>query len=121
MEQAGVLQNDGGTEDACRANEKGEPTGGNAIRDTQVGCTLAPAIKDQQLMPDQRGFGNHGTHSPRPCQPGHRDDHMSEQDGEVAHPGNGNNTSQATVFRPIWQFAIDRRKLSDIGLLGCPT
>jgi hypothetical protein len=34
---------------------------------------------------------------------------MNEQDDEVAHPGNGNNTSQATVFRPIWQFAIDRR------------
>ena len=28
-------------------------------------------------MPDQRGFGNHGTDSPRPCQSDHRDDHMN--------------------------------------------
>jgi hypothetical protein len=33
---------------------------------------------------------------------------MNEQDDEVAHPGNGNNTSQATVFKPICQFAMDR-------------
>jgi hypothetical protein len=40
---------------------------------------------------------------------------MNEQDDEVAHPGNGNNTSQATVFRPNWQFAIDR--VPDLRLL----
>ena len=34
---------------------------------------------------------------------------MNEQEDEVAHPGTGNNTSQATVFRPIWQFAMDRQ------------
>jgi hypothetical protein len=32
---------------------------------------------------------------------------MNEQDDEVAHLGNGNNTSQATVFKPICQFAMD--------------
>ena len=67
MEQGGGLQNDGGTEDACRAHEKGEQTGGHAIRGAQVGRTLAPAIENQQLMPDQRGFGNHGTESPGPA------------------------------------------------------
>ena len=101
------LQNDGGTEDACRAHEKGEQAGGKAIRDAQVGSTLAPAIEDEQLMPDQRGLGNHGTESPRPGESQHGDNHMNEQDDEVAHPGNGNNTSQATVFRPNWLFAID--------------
>lgn len=35
---------------------------------------------------------------------------MNEQDDEVAPPGNGNYTSQATIFRPNWQFAIDRLK-----------
>jgi hypothetical protein len=34
---------------------------------------------------------------------------MNEYDCEIAHPGNGINTSQTTVLRPIWQFAIDRR------------
>jgi hypothetical protein len=33
---------------------------------------------------------------------------MNEQDDEVAHPGNGNNTSQTNVFKAICQFAIDR-------------
>jgi hypothetical protein len=32
---------------------------------------------------------------------------MNEQDDEVAHPGNRNNTSQHTVFKPFWQFAMD--------------
>ena len=46
---------------------------------------------------------------------------MNEQDDEVAHPGNGNNTSQATVFRPNWQFAIDTlvRRIST--RRQCPT
>ena len=30
-------------------------------------------------MPDQRGFGNHGTEPPRPCQSDDGDDHMKEQ------------------------------------------
>ena len=33
---------------------------------------------------------------------------MNEYDSEVAHSGNGINTSQTTTLRPIWQFAIDR-------------
>ena len=63
MEQGGGLQNDSGTEDACRVDEKGEQTGGNVIRGAQVGRTLTPAIEDQQLMADQRGFGYYGTES----------------------------------------------------------
>ena len=67
MEQSGRLQNDGGTENACRAHEKSAQAGDDTIRGTQVGCTLAAAIEDQQLMPDQRGFGNNGMDSARPC------------------------------------------------------
>ena len=58
-------------------------------------------------MPDQHGFGNNGTESARPCQSGHGDDQMNEQDEQVAHPGNGISTSRTTAFRPIWQFAVD--------------
>ena len=58
-------------------------------------------------MPDQRGFGNNGADSARPCQSGYGDDQMNEQDEQIAHPGNGINTSRSTAFRPIWQFAID--------------
>ena len=64
MQQGGGLQNDGGTEDACRSHEEGEQTGSDAIGGAKVGRTLAPAIEDQQLMPDERGFGNHGTEPP---------------------------------------------------------
>jgi hypothetical protein len=69
--------------------------------------TLAPAIEDEQLMPDQHGFGDNGTESTRPCQSDQGDDQMNEYDSEVAHPGNGINTSKTTTLRPILQFAID--------------
>ena len=62
---------------------------------------LAPAIEDPQLMPDQHGFGDNGTESTRPCQSGQRDDQMNEYDDEIAHSGDGINTSQTTALRPI--------------------
>ena len=77
MEQSGRLQNDGGTENACRAHEKGAQAGDDTIRGAQVGRTLAAAIKDQQLMPDQHGFGDDGTKSTRSSQSGQSDDHMN--------------------------------------------
>ena len=108
MQQSGRLQNDGGTENACPAHEKGTQTGDDPIGGAEIGRTLAAAIEDQQLMPDQHGFGNNGTEPARPCQSGHGDNQMNEQDEEVAHPGNGISTSKTTVFRPIWQFAMDK-------------
>jgi hypothetical protein len=32
---------------------------------------------------------------------------MNEYDNEVAHPGNGINTSKTTAQAKFWQFAID--------------
>ena len=58
-------------------------------------------------MADQCGLCYNGTEPPRFCQSDHGDHHMNEQDDEVAHPGNSNNTSQPAVFRPICQFAMD--------------
>ena len=58
------FKHDGGTEDACRAQEEEEQAGGDAIRAAQVGPTLAPAMEDKQLMADHRLFGNHGPESP---------------------------------------------------------
>jgi hypothetical protein len=51
MQQSGRLQNDGGAENADSAHEKSTQTGDDTIRGAQVGCTLAAAIEDQQLMP----------------------------------------------------------------------
>ena len=87
MQESRRLQNDGGTENAGRAHDKGAQTGEDTIRGTQVGCTFATAIEDQQLMPDQYGFGNHGTEPARNCQPDHGNDHMNEEDDDIAHPG----------------------------------
>ena len=51
-QQSGGLQNDGGTKDTCRAQEQRAQAGDDPIRGAQVGGTLAPAIEDEQLMPD---------------------------------------------------------------------
>jgi hypothetical protein len=42
----------------CRAHEKCAQAGDDTIRGAQVGRTLAAAIEDQKLMPDQRRFGD---------------------------------------------------------------
>ena len=52
-------------------------TGGDAIGGAQVGCALAPAIEDQQLMPEEHRFGDNGTETPGACQAGHGDDHVN--------------------------------------------
>ena len=67
-------------------------------------------------MADQRGFGNHGPESPWPCQSDQGDDHMDQQNNEVAHPGNTINTSKAAAFRLIWQFAMDKGQASEVPL-----
>ena len=76
MQQSGRLQKDGGTEDTCRAHQQRAQAGNDPIRGTQVGGTLAAAIEDEQLMPDQHGFGDNGTESTRPRQSGQGDDEM---------------------------------------------
>jgi hypothetical protein len=78
MEQSGRLQHDGGTENACRAHEKSAQAGDETIRGTQLGRTLSTTIEDQQLMPEQCGFGDDGTESARPCQSGQGDEQMNE-------------------------------------------
>ena len=64
MQQSGRLQNDGGAEDTCRAHEQGAQSGDN------------------------------GTKSACPRESGQGDDQMNKEDSEVAHSGNGINTSR---------------------------
>jgi hypothetical protein len=80
MQQSGRLQNNGGTNDTCRAHEQRAQAGDDPIRGTQVGRTSAPAIEDEQLMPDQHGFGDNGTESTRPRQSDQDYDQMNEYD-----------------------------------------
>ena len=53
VQQSRRLQNDGGTENACPEHEKGTQTGDDPIGGAQLKRTLAAAIEDEQLMPDQ--------------------------------------------------------------------
>jgi hypothetical protein len=58
--------------------EKSAQPGDDPICRAQVGRTLAPAIEDQQLLPDQHGFGDNGAEATRPYQLGQGDDHMND-------------------------------------------
>ncbi len=108
VQQGGGPQTNGCTEEARWPHEQGAQAGDDPIRGTQVGSTLAATLEDQQLMPEQHRFGHDGPETTWPSQPHQGDDQMNEQDDAVAHPGNRNKTSRASVFRPIWQFAMDR-------------
>src|SRR5215475_2762734 len=85
----------------------------------RLGARLRPRLR-MQLMPDQHGFGDNGTESARPHQSGQGDDQMDEYDSEVAHSGNGINTSQTTAPKPVWQFAIDRSNQAMISFTTLP-
>jgi len=115
MQQSRRLHNDGRPENACPAHEEGTQTGDDPIGGVQVRRTLAATIEDLQLMADQHGFGNHRTNAARPCQSGHGNDQMNEEEQEVAHPGNGISTPQKPPdFRPTWQFAMERIQVDPI-------
>ena len=57
MQQRGRLQNDGRAEESCPVNEELAYASDEAIAGMQVGGSLAPAIQDEQLLPDEHGFG----------------------------------------------------------------
>src|SRR5215471_2587463 len=65
MQQRGWLQDDGGTQNACRVHEKGAQTGDDTLCGAQVGSTLAAAIEDAYLMFDEQRLGNDGTEAAR--------------------------------------------------------
>ena len=78
MQQSGRFQNNSGAENTGPADEKRAQPGDDPINHAQVGRTLAPAIENQQLMPDQHGLGHNGTESTWPCQSRHRHNQMNE-------------------------------------------
>ena len=60
-----------------------------------LGARLRPRLRIQQLVPNQRGFGNNGAESVGPCQPDNGDDQMKEKDEKWRIPGNRINTSKS--------------------------
>ena len=77
MEQRGRLQNDGRTENARSAHEKSAQAGDDTVPSMEVRRTLAAPIEDQELMPNQGGFGHDGAKAARLCQSRQRDEHMN--------------------------------------------
>src|SRR5712691_10975604 len=60
-------------------------SGDHAIREAKTGGTPSGPIEDQQLVPEEYGFGNHGPRAARISQSGDRRQQMQKQDGEIAH------------------------------------
>jgi hypothetical protein len=64
MQQRGRLQNDGGTENACRAHERVHKPAMKRSAARRLGARFGPTIEDLQLMPEQFGFGDDATSPP---------------------------------------------------------
>ena len=60
MQQRGWLQDDGGTQNACRVHEKGAQTGDDTLCGAQVGSTTAAAIEDSGGLPAQHLVAHRG-------------------------------------------------------------
>jgi hypothetical protein len=110
MQQSGGLQNDGGTENAYRANEKGTQTGDDPIGGAQVGRTLASAIENLQCRTNADsattersppGLASRATVTIK----GTNTMSKSRIPAMVSAPQEPPHSGQ---FRPIWQFAMDK-------------
>jgi hypothetical protein len=86
-EEGRRLQNDGRAEQARSTYESCAQTSDHPIRRAEIGGTLSATIQNEQLMPEQDRFTNHGTKPARPCQPNHQHTQMNQKDEEVTHPG----------------------------------
>lgn len=83
------LQTDGGTEDACWAQQQGAQAGDDPIGGRKLGVFPA-ATQDRQFLPKQYRFVNERNESP----PGlvnrvRGDDQMNKEDSEIPDSGNG--------------------------------
>jgi len=90
MQESRRLQNDGRAQQAYSTYESRAQTSDHPIRRAEIGRTLAATIHNEQLMPEQDGFTNHGTKPARPCQPDHQHNQMNQKDQkdqEVTYPG----------------------------------
>jgi hypothetical protein len=60
-EQSGGSQNNRTSQNACGAHQKSAQPCNHPIRNPEIGSTLPAAIENQELMSNERGFGNNGT------------------------------------------------------------
>ena len=61
-------------------------------------------------MPSERRFRDDGTKSTRFHKLNDGDDRMNEKEEDVVHAGILSNSQKLPEFRPILEFATDRRK-----------
>jgi hypothetical protein len=84
-QQRGRLEGNRGTDQPARADETRTQTGDHAIRGTEIGRPSSRTTEDQQLVPDEHGFGHHRAGAAGTGESGHGHQPMEKQDGQIAH------------------------------------
>ena len=79
------FQDDRGTDQPARAHEERTHAGDDAISEAEIGCTFPGTIEDQQLVLDEHGFGDDGTHAAGTGESGDGRQQMQKKDGQIAH------------------------------------
>ncbi|OLD17670.1 MAG: hypothetical protein AUJ01_08680 [Acidobacteria bacterium 13_1_40CM_3_65_5] len=59
-QERGGFQHDRGPDQPAGAHEERTDAGDDAITEAEMGCTFPGTIEDEQLLPDEHGFGHHG-------------------------------------------------------------
>jgi hypothetical protein len=78
-------QDDRRTDQPPRADEEPTHSDDDPIREAKIGCTFSGTIEDQQLLPDEHGFGHNGTCAAGTGEADDRRQQMQQKDDEIAH------------------------------------
>ena len=70
-----------------RAHQKSAQPCNHPIRNPEIRSTLPAAIENQQLMSNQRGFGNNATQPTRLRESNYGNDYMKKKGKNIAHAG----------------------------------
>src|SRR2546427_12298751 len=69
----------------CLRHDERTQAGDHAISEAEIGRPFPGPIEDQQLVLDEYGFGDHGTHAAGTRQSGDRRQQVKNKDGQIAH------------------------------------
>ena len=84
-QKGGRFEYDCRTDEAGGPDEKSAQTGDQAVRCAEIGCSLPGSIKDEELVLDENGLGDHRTDAARTQESGKSSDDMDEKDDEITH------------------------------------
>jgi len=85
VENRAWLQNDGGTEQAGRAQQNRTQADNKSVCRSEVRCAHSRAIKDQKLVHYQQRFGDDGSRTTRAEQACNRYDKVYEKHGDLTY------------------------------------